>query len=412
MQIYLVGGAVRDQLLGIPVKDKDWVVVGATPQKLIDLGYQQVGNDFPVFLHPKTKEEFALARTERKQGKGYNGFICDFSDDITLEQDLIRRDLTVNAIAKGDNGTLIDPFNGQRDLKNKVLRHVSPAFEEDPLRVFRVARFAARYASLGFTVAPETLQLMKRISDSHELENLTAERVWKETARALLEPKPEVYITTLNDCNALDHWFVEVSKLWGVPNPAKWHPEIDSGIHTIMVLEQAAKLSNELTVRFASLVHDLGKALTPKEKWPSHHGHEKTGLEAINHLCDRLKAPNDCRELALLVSEYHTHIHKAYELKASTLLKVFNACDAWRKPQRFNDLLTCCTADARGRTGFENNEYPQAVYVKKALNAALQVDIKAIVAKGLKGKAIKEELDKQRITKITMIKSTTLEDAN
>jgi tRNA nucleotidyltransferase (CCA-adding enzyme) len=404
MQIYLVGGAVRDELLGIPVKDRDWVVVGAAPQQLLDLGYQQVGNDFPVFLHPKTKEEYALARTERKQGKGYNGFICDFSRDITLEQDLIRRDLTVNAMAKDEDGTLFDPFNGQQDIKKKVLRHISPAFEEDPLRVFRVARFAARYATKGFTVAPETIALMQSINNSGELESLTAERVWKETARALLEPKPHVYIDILKSCGALDYWFKELTKLWGIPNPPKWHPEIDSGVHTLMVLEQAAKLSDKLTVRFASLVHDLGKALTPPEKWPSHHGHEKLGLAAINNLCDRVKAPNDCRELALLVSEYHTHIHRAYELKPKTMLNMFNACDAWRKPDRFHDLLTSCLADARGRTGFETSEYHQAQYVKAALNAALSVDIKAIVASGLKGKAIKEELDKQRISMIADVK--------
>ncbi len=405
MQIYLVGGAVRDELLGIPVKDKDWVVVGATPQQLLDSNYQQVGNDFPVFLHPKTREEFALARIERKKGQGYKGFICDFSSDITLEQDLIRRDLTVNAIAKDSNGQLIDPFGGQQDLKNKVLRHVSPAFEEDPLRVFRVARFAARYAQFGFVVAPETMELMQNISMSGELKSLTAERIWKETARAILEPTPQVYFDILKSCQALDDWFIELSKLWGIPNPAKWHPEIDSGIHTLMVLEQAAKLSSELTVRFASLVHDLGKALTPPEKWPSHQGHEELGLGAINDLCDRIKAPNDCRELALLVSKYHTHIHKAYELKASTILKLFNGCDAWRKPERFNALLTSCKADARGRTGFETSEYSQAQYIKTALEAALSVDIKAIVAKGFKGKAIKEALDDQRVKKIAAVKS-------
>ena len=406
MQVYLVGGAVRDEMLGRPVKDKDWVVVGATPQDLLNLNYQQVGSDFPVFLHPNTKDEYALARTERKQGKGYNGFICDFSPDITLEQDLIRRDLTVNAIAKDTDGNLFDPFNGQSDIKNKVLRHVSPAFEEDPLRVFRVARFAARYAPLGFTIAPETLELMSKISASGELETLTAERIWKETSRALLEKTPSMYFAVLKTCGALDYWFVELSKLWGVPNPPKWHPEIDTGVHTLMVLEQAAKLSNDLSVRYASLLHDLGKALTSPEKWPSHHGHEKLGLNAINQLCDRIKAPNDCRDLALLVSEYHTHIHHAYELKPKTLLKMFHACDAWRKPERFNNLLTCCIADARGRTNFENCDYPQADYVREVLDAALSVDVKAIVASGLQGIKIKEELDKQRLKKMAEIKST------
>ena len=404
MQIYLVGGAVRDELLGRPVKDKDWVVVGATPQDLLDLDYQQVGNDFPVFLHPKTKDEYALARTERKQGQGYNGFICDFSSDITLEQDLIRRDLTVNAIAKDTEGNIFDPFHGQKDIEAKVLRHVSPAFEEDPLRVFRVARFAARYASIGFSVAPETMELMTKISSSGELESLTAERIWKETSRAILEQSPQIYFEVLKECGALRYWFSEIDKLWGVPNPPKWHPEIDTGVHSLMVLEQAALLSDKLTVRFASLVHDLGKALTSPEKWPSHHGHEKLGVDAVKNLCNRIKAPNDCRDLALLVSEYHTHIHHAFELKPKTLLKVFHACDAWRKPERFEELLTSCIADARGRTGFETCEYPQADYIRKTLDAALSVDIKSIVASGLKGGQIKEELDRQRLEKIAAVK--------
>jgi tRNA nucleotidyltransferase (CCA-adding enzyme) len=307
-------------------------------------------------------------------------------------------------MAKDEHGNLLDPFNGQQDIRDKVLRHISPAFEEDPLRVFRVARFAARYATIGFSVAPETLSLMQRISASGELESLTAERIWKETARALQEPAPQVYIDLLKQCGALDYWFAEIAKLWGVPNPPKWHPEIDTGIHTLMVLEQAARLSEKLTVRFASLIHDLGKALTPPDKWPSHPGHEKLGLAPINQLCDRLKAPNDCRQLALLVSEYHTHVHKAFELKPNTLLKVFNACDAWRKPQRFEDLLTCCKADARGRTGFEDIPYSQVDYIKEALDAALTVNVKTIVASGLKGKAIKEEIDRQRVHKIVEIK--------
>ncbi|TDF38687.1 multifunctional CCA addition/repair protein [Alteromonadaceae bacterium M269] len=404
MQIYLVGGAVRDELLGRPVKDKDWVVVGATLQDLLDLDYQQVGNDFPVFLHPKTKDEYALARTERKQGQGYNGFICDFSSDITLEQDLIRRDLTVNAIAKDTDGNIFDPFHGQKDIEDKVLRHVSPAFEEDPLRVFRVARFAARYASIGFSIAPETMELMTKISNSGELESLTAERIWKETSRAILEQSPQIYFEVLKQCGALGYWFSEIDKLWGVPNPPKWHPEIDTGVHSLMVLEQAALLSDKLTIRFASLVHDLGKALTSPEKWPSHHGHEKLGVDAVKNLCDRVKVPNDCRDLALLVSEYHTHIHHAFELKPKTILKVFHACDAWRKPERFEELLTSCIADARGRTGFETCEYPQADYIRKTLDAALSVDIKSIVARGLKGGQIKEELDRQRLEKIAEVK--------
>lgn len=396
MPTYLVGGAVRDQLLNRPVTEKDWVITETTAQQMLDQGYVQVGKDFPVFLHPKTKEEYALARTERKSGTGYTGFICDSSPEVTLEQDLLRRDLTINAMAQDQQGNIIDPYQGQQDLQNKLLRHVSPAFAEDPLRVLRVARFAARYAYLGFSIATETMQLMTQLAQSGELAQLSPERVWKETSRSLLEQNPEVYFETLKACGALAVWFPELDKLWGVPNPANWHPEIDTGVHTMMVLTQAVKLSDKLTVRFASLVHDLGKALTPAEKWPSHHGHEKLGLSAINALSDRLKVPNDCRELALMVSEFHSHVHRISNLKASTILKVFNQCDAWRKPERFEDFLTTCEADARGRKHFETADYPQADMFRQALAAAKQVDIKAIVASGLKGPAIKQELEKQR----------------
>ena len=408
MQVFLVGGAVRDTLLGINIKDRDWVVVGATPKQMLDLGYQQVGADFPVFLHPKSKEEYALARTERKTAGGYTGFECYAAPDVTLEDDLKRRDLTINAMAMDEQQQLIDPYHGQRDLAAKQLRHVSDAFIEDPLRVLRVARFAARYHALGFTIAPETLSLMQAICDSGELAYLSAERVWQETARSLTGANPEVYISVLRECNALPIWFSELHVLWGVPNPAKWHPEIDTGVHTIMVLQQAARLSDKLTVRFAALVHDLGKGLTPKDKWPSHPGHETSGLAAINALCDRLKAPNECRELALLVSEYHTHVHKAFELKPSTLLKVLNHCDVWRKPERFADLLLCCEADARGRTGFEERDYPNAAYFWQAYQAALQVDIKAIVASGLKGEAIKQRLNELRTIAIRNFKQQEL----
>ncbi|KXI27132.1 multifunctional CCA addition/repair protein [Paraglaciecola hydrolytica] len=404
MQIYLVGGAVRDTLLGLSVKDRDWVVVGATPKHMLDLGYQQVGADFPVFLHPKTKEEYALARTERKTGSGYSGFVCDVSPDVSLEDDLMRRDLTINAIAMDEHNQLIDPYHGQNDLAKKVLRHVSDAFVEDPLRVLRVARFAARYHGLGFTIAPETLTLMQQICGSGELEYLSAERVWQETARSLEGANPDIYIEVLRASGALTIWFKELAILWGIPNPAQWHPEIDTGIHTIMVLQQAAKLSDKLTVRFAALVHDLGKGLTPEHRWPSHPGHEKSGLAAINNLCDRLKAPNDCRELALLMSEYHTHVHKAFELKPATILKVLNHCDVWRKPQRFADLLLCCEADARGRTGFEEREYPNSHYFWQAYQRALQVDIKAIVASGLQGQAIKLRLNELRLQAIKDLK--------
>jgi tRNA nucleotidyltransferase (CCA-adding enzyme) len=406
MQTYLVGGAVRDKLLGRPIKDQDWVVVGSTPEKMLAQGYQAVGADFPVFLHPKTKEEYALARIERKVGVGYTGFSCDASSEVSLEEDLMRRDLTINAMAMDDQGNIIDPYNGQQDLDNKLLRHVSDAFIEDPLRVLRVARFAARYHNLGFRIAPETMALMQTIVESGELIALSAERVWQETARSLMETHPEVYFENLRSCGALAAWFPELDVLWGIPNPPKWHPEIDTGIHTMMVLQQAVKLSDKLSVRFAGLVHDLGKGLTPPENWPSHQGHEKLGLEAINTLCDRLKAPNDCRELSLMVSQYHTHTHQAFELKASTILGMLNRCDVWRKPQRFADFLLTCKADARGRTTFENNEYKNAEYIWQAYEAAAKVDIKAIVAKGYQGKAIKEQTEQQRISLIQAFKNT------
>ena len=405
MQTYLVGGAVRDKLLGRPIKDQDWVVVGSTPEQMLAQGYQSVGADFPVFLHPKTKEEYALARIERKIGVGYNGFSCDASSEVTLEEDLLRRDLTINAMAMDDQGNIIDPYNGQQDLENKLLRHVSDAFIEDPLRVLRVARFAARYHDLGFSIAPETMTLMQTIVANDELTALSAERVWQETARSLLETHPEVYFENLRACGALAVWFPELDVLWGIPNPPMWHPEIDTGIHTMMVLQQAVKLSDKLNVRFASLVHDLGKGVTPAENWPSHRGHEKQGLELINTLCDRLKAPNECRELGLMVSEYHTHIHQAFELKASTILGMLNRCDVWRKPQRFADFLLSCKADARGRTTFENCEYKNAEYIWQAYEAAVKVDVKAIVAKGYQGKAIKEQTEQQRISVIQSFKS-------
>jgi tRNA nucleotidyltransferase (CCA-adding enzyme) len=405
MQIYLVGGAVRDKLLGRPIKDQDWVVVGSTPKQMLAQGYQAVGADFPVFLHPNTKEEYALARIERKIAKGYTGFSCDASSDVSLEEDLLRRDLTINAMAMDDHGAIIDPYNGQQDLKDKLLRHVSSAFVEDPLRVLRVARFAARYYILGFRIAPETLALMQTIVANDELTTLSAERVWQETARSLMETHPEVYFENLRACGALAMWFPELDILWGIPNPPKWHPEIDTGIHTMMVLQQAVKLSDKLNVRFAALVHDLGKGLTPSENWPSHQGHEKLGLDAINTLCDRLKAPNDCRELGLMVSEYHTYVHHAFELKASTVLGMLNRCDVWRKPQRFADFLLTCKADARGRTTFEDSEYKNAEYIWQAYEAAAKVDIKAIVAKGYQGKAIKEQTEQQRISVIQAFKN-------
>lgn len=398
MQRYLVGGAVRDSLLGYPFHERDWVVVGATPQQMLDLGYQQVGKDFPVFLHPTTKEEHALARTERKSGKGYTGFSVYAAPDVTLEQDLLRRDLTINAIAQADDGSIVDPFGGAADIESKILRHVSDAFAEDPLRVLRVARFYARYAHLGFNVAPETQALMRRLSD--ELHTLTPERVWQETAKALGEQTPQAYFQLLHDSGALAALMPELAALWGVPQPEKWHPEIDTGVHMLMVLQQAAVLSPRLDIRFAALVHDLGKGVTKPELWPSHHGHEHTGLPLINQLCDRLRVPNDCRDLALLVCEYHQLVHRARELKSSTVLKLFDAIDLWRKPERLAAILLSCTADLRGRTGFEQAEYPQADYLLALANAARQVNAKDLVAQGLSGKAIKQGLQQGRLAAI------------
>jgi tRNA nucleotidyltransferase (CCA-adding enzyme) len=404
VEIYLVGGAVRDQLLGRQVSDRDWVVVGATPEQMLAQGYQQVGADFPVFLHPDSHQEYALARTERKVGQGYNGFECDASDNVTLEQDLRRRDLTINAMAMSDKGELIDPYNGQQDLRDKILRHVSEAFIEDPLRVLRVARFAARFKAEGFIVADETLALMREISNSGELEHLSAERVWKETARSLLEAHPEVYCETLHECGALAVWFAELDKLWDISNPGRWHPQIDTGIHTMKVLQQAASLSSTLTVRFAALVHDLGKDLTLPGDWPSHHGHEKLGLEPINNLCNRLKAPNDCRELALIMSEFHSQVHRAFELKPNTILNMFNRCDAWRKPQRFKDFLTTCVAEALGSEDLRQTPCIHSDYIWLALQAAQSVDVKAIVEAGYQGAQIKQQLDQQRIAVLSLFK--------
>lgn len=403
MQRYLVGGAVRDSLLGYPFHERDWVVVGATPQQMLNAGYQQVGKDFPVFLHPQTKEEHALARTERKSGKGYTGFTVYAAPDVTLEQDLLRRDLTINAIAQADDGSLVDPFGGANDIKHKILRHVSDAFAEDPLRVLRVARFYARYAHLGFSVASETQILMRQLS--RELNTLTPERVWQETAKALSEQTPQAYFQLLYDTGALQILMPELAALWGVPQPPQWHPEIDTGVHTLMVLQQAAILSPKLDIRFAALVHDLGKGVTRPELWPAHHGHEHTGLPLIKQLCQRLKVPNDCRDLALLVCEYHQLVHRARELKSSTVLKLFDAIDLWRKPQRLEAILLCCTADLRGRTGFEQADYPQASYLQTLATAARSISARDLVAQGLTGEAIKQGLQKARLNSIKAAKA-------
>ena len=403
MQTYLVGGAVRDALLNIPIKDKDWVVVGSTPAELINLGYSQVGADFPVFLHPKSKEEYALARTERKSGSGYQGFNCDFNPDITLEEDLMRRDLTVNAMAQNDDGSIVDPYNGQQDIKDKKLRHVSDAFSEDPLRVLRVARFAARFAHLGFTIANETITLMQDIANSGELALLTPERVWQETERALGESQPWVYFQALRDCNALAIIFPELDNLFGIPQPEKHHPEIDCGIHTLMVLEQASKLTTDINIRWASLLHDLGKGLTRAEILPSHHGHEQSGEKLVIQLNERLKTPNEFKDLSRLVCVYHTHVHRAFELRPQTLLKFFNSIDLWRKPERLQQILIACKADSRGRTGFEDVEYSQVEYITETAKACLKINAKEFVAQGIQGKAIGEAMAKKRLEVIAQI---------
>lgn len=400
MQRYLVGGAIRDQLLEIDVYDKDWVVVGATPEQLLEKGYTAVGKDFPVFLHPKTKEEHALARTERKIGSGYTGFECYFAADVTLEEDLLRRDLTINAMAQDPDGTIIDPFNGQADLKDRILRHVSSAFTEDPLRVLRVARFAAKLDHLGFSVADETLTLMRQIVHSGELNNLTPERVWLEWQKSLSTPNPQVFLSVLRQCGALSVLLPELDALFGVPQPEKWHPEIDTGIHTLMVAKQAALLSNSLPVRFAAQVHDLGKGVTPPSEWPSHKMHCHTGLKLIKQLCERVRVPNEYRDLALMVCEQHSNIHRAAELRPETKLKVLNKFDVWRKPERLQDILLCCMADSRGRTGHEEIDYPQKAVFEQAYQAALSVDVQSIIQDGFKGADIREEMEKRRVTAI------------
>ncbi len=400
MKIYLVGGAVRDGLLRLPVKDKDWVVVGATPQEMLDAGYQQVGKDFPVFLHPKSREEYALARTERKSGQGYTGFTCYAAPDVTLEQDLLRRDLTINAIAQDEHGEFIDPYNGRADIEKRLLRHVSPAFNEDPLRVLRVARFAARYAHLNFQIAPETQALMSAMAANGELEHLTPERVWKETENALTSRNPQVYFDVLRKCGALKVLFPEIDALFGVPAPEKWHPEIDTGIHVLMTLAIAAQLSPEVDVRFATLCHDLGKGLTPKEFWPRHHGHGPAGVKLVEQLCQRMRVPNEIRDLARLVAEYHDLIHTMSILQPKTIIKLFDAIDAWRKPQRVEQMALTSEADARGRTGFEASDYPQGRLLRAAWVAAQSVTNKEVIDDGFSGPAIRDELTRRRIAAV------------
>jgi len=379
MKIYLVGGAVRDKLLGLPVTDRDWVVVGARQNEMLDLGFAQVGNDFPVFLHPQTKEEYALARTERKTAPGHTGFVFDANETVTLEQDLARRDLTINAIAETADGELIDPYNGQDDLAGRVLRHVSPAFEEDPLRVLRVARFAARFHSLGFRVAPETNAIMRKIVHSGELASLVSERVWQELAKALVSKSPEAFVTVLRDCEALGIVLPEIDALFGVPQPAKFHPEIDTGVHLLMCLQQARLLSDDPQVLYATLVHDVGKGATDRTLWPSHKGHETLGLPLLDAIAARLKVPNDFAKLAALVCEHHTKLHRLEQVDADKALTLLEAIDVFRRPERLDKFLLACEADARGRTGFEDRDYPQRAFLQTLAEAATGIDVGAAI---------------------------------
>jgi len=373
MQVYLVGGAVRDALLGLPVKERDWVVVGSTRDELLGLKYREVGRDFPVFLHPDSHEEYALARLERKVSPGYRGFAVEFGPQVSLEEDLARRDLTINAIAKAEDGSLLDPYNGRRDLQARVLRHVSPAFIEDPVRILRVARFAARFVSLGFHVAPETMALMRAMVERGEVDALVAERVWQETEKALQEPGASVFFKVLRECGALKVIYPEIDALFGVPQPEKWHPEIDTGVHTLMVLDQAVRLSTDVRVRFAALVHDLGKAATPQAEWPGHKGHEEHSVALIEALSERLRLPNEYRDLSVIVARYHGNVHRAFDLRPKTILGILEKTDALRRPERFAQALLACEADSRGRLGLESIPYPQREYLQAARDAAAAI---------------------------------------
>lgn len=404
MNVYLVGGAVRDQCLGRPVQERDWVVVGASPEEMIAAGYRSVGRDFPVFLHPQTHEEYALARTERKSGRGYRGFVVSSSPEVTLEEDLSRRDLTINAMARDAEGNLIDPFGGQHDLERRIFRHVSPAFAEDPVRILRVARFAARYAELNFVIAPETMAFMRTMVAAQEVDFLTPERVWQEFERALGEQRPRRFIEVLRECGALARILPEIDALFGVPQPAHYHPEVDSGEHSLMVLDVMAQRSPDPVTRFAALLHDLGKGLTPADLLPRHHGHEERGVAAIKSLCQRLKCPQAYTDLALLVSRYHTAIHRAKEQRPITLLNVFKGCDAFRRPERFEQLLQVCHADHCGRGDATASDYPQAVFFRECLMALNRVSIADLIAQGITGKALGDQLELRRLQVLTQVR--------
>ena len=400
MKIFLVGGAVRDQLLGLEVKERDWVVVGGTEKQMLAQNFQKVGKDFPVYLHPETHEEYALARIEKKTSRGYYGFECDSSKDVTLEEDLMRRDLTINAMARDKNNKIIDPFGGQEDLKNKILRHVSPAFIEDPLRVLRVARFAARFANLGFKVAEETMELIQKIVSSGELDTLTPERVWKETYRALMEPKPTAFIEVLRACGALAKIFPALNKLWGVPQTAKYHPEVDTGVHVMMTLDMASILTNDPKIRFAVLCHDLGKGQITQNQLPSHKGHEELSVPLIKKWCAQYRVPNDYRDLAVQVARWHMHAHKAFELKSATLVKMLKSMDALRNTARFEAFLIAAEADARGRKGKQDEPYPQADFLRQVLQVVQAVSAQPFIDQGFSGKQLGPLIYQEQVRRV------------
>ncbi|HEY8118762.1 MAG TPA: multifunctional CCA addition/repair protein [Methylophilaceae bacterium] len=401
MKIYTVGGAVRDELLGLPVKDRDFVVVGATPDQMEAQGYKPVGKDFPVFLHPKTHEEYALARTERKTAKGYKGFQVYASPDVTLEEDLARRDLTINAIAKGENSELIDPFNGQADIKSKTLRHVGAAFVEDPVRILRAARFAARFTE--FTVAPETMQLMRQMVEDGEVDALVSERVWQELSKGLMEAKPSRMFELLRECGALKKILPEVDRLWGVPQPPQHHPEVDTGVHVMMVIDYAASQNYSLPVRFAALTHDLGKGTTPADILPRHIGHEERSVHLLKDVCKRLRVPNDCKELAHIVAKFHGKVHAVGQMRPGTIVQFLHDTDAIRQPLRFREFLLACESDSRGRTGFETKPFPQAELLLKLLDAAMAVDAGAVAKKFDEPEKIKQAVFDARVDAVKML---------
>ena len=405
MEVYLVGGAVRDELLGLPVKERDWVVVGGTREDLERQKFREVGRDFPVFLHPQTHEEYALARRERKTAPGYRGFSVEFGPEVTLEEDLGRRDLTINAMARGSDGTLVDPHGGKRDLDARLLRHVSDAFVEDPVRVLRLARFAARFEPLGFRVAPDTLALMKRMVLANEVDALVAERVWQESEKALAEAAPRAFFRLLRECGALARIYPEIDALFGVPQPARWHPEIDTGVHTLMVLDQASILSSDSKVRFAALVHDLGKAGTPPYEWPGHRGHEERSVSQIETLAARLKVPGDYKDLAVIVARYHGIVHRAFELRPKTVVEFMERSDAFRRPERFARALLACEADSRGRAGWEGNAYPQREYLTSAREAAASIKPAQEDLAGLSGAAIAQLVSRRRLDAVAAVRT-------